>query len=518
MNKKGSLLFCAFHGCPQELDFKTGWRKACHSKGKFYGTLKHNCGTLSGEVTCKYISRALAIEHKFKFVDKDSEEGKKLQKETGWHRTDFVWVPEDTTIRPIRGDVGTKRGLEHVSDINTDQETERVSKKQAIDRDTHTESDELWADQLRSAACCLLGAYDGLEAQSILNQLVHEPDAVLANSDLNTCFCSLCRTSMTVMAYNVPGATVSPDTLCCSHCRSKGMIVIEWPNIIHGFCASQRVDPATLLRGLTREALKDGFTRPAVEAEADKALAERDPVAAAVNLFDRGTYFQCNFEPDTAVESAPCQVLMSVKAARPGSQVCEAARGLTDTSRTGLLMLGKAGLGTKFHVDRTQAENVAFSVVDKPKGKSKATRHGSQPHFVLARWWFVHPHVAPKFAEFVRDSLHHADGLQDFMPKPEHWELMLAFGSMNAIDGRDVVVVLNQGPGDIVLVPPGWPHAVNNVMPCCKLAWDHYDPRHLATYAAVHRDVASPLFRGGTVGDDYMAVGPTVSQGIEQAC
>ncbi len=110
-----------------------------------------------------------------------------------------------------------------------------------------------------------------------------------------------------------------------------------------------------------------GFTRPAVEAEADKALVERDPVAAAVNLFDRGTYFQCNFEPDTAVESAPCQVLMSVKAARPGSQVCEAARGLTDTSRTGLLMLGKAGLGTKFHVDRTQAENVAFSVVDKPK-------------------------------------------------------------------------------------------------------------------------------------------------------
>lgn len=69
-----------------------------------------------------------------------------------------------------------------------------------------------------------------------------------------------------------------------------------------------------------------------------------------------------------------------------------------------------------------------------------------------------------------------------------------------------------------MLVPLGWPHAVNNVMPCCKLAWDHYDPRHLATYAAVHRDVASPLFRGGTVGDDYMAVGPTVSQGIEQAC
>ena len=78
-------------------------------------------------------------------------------------------------------------------------------------------------------------------------------------------------------------------------------------------------------------------------------------------------YFQCNFEPNTEVESVPCQTLMRVKAARPGSQICEAARGLTDTSRTGLLMLGKAGLGTNFHVDRTQAENVAFSVIHKPK-------------------------------------------------------------------------------------------------------------------------------------------------------
>ena len=117
-----------------------------------------------------------------------------------------------------------------------------------------------------------------------------------------------------------------------------------------------------------------GFTRPAVEAKADEAFVERDPVAAAVDLFDRGMYFQCNFEPDTAVESAACQVLMSVKAARPGSQICEAARGLIDTSRTGLVMLGKAGLGTKFHVDRTQADNLALSVIDKV---------GCDPYIVL---------------------------------------------------------------------------------------------------------------------------------------
>ena len=78
MNQKGSLLFCAFNGCPQELDFKKGWRKACHSKGKFYGALKHNCGTPNGEVSCGYVSKDLATEHKFRIVDKDSVEGKKL--------------------------------------------------------------------------------------------------------------------------------------------------------------------------------------------------------------------------------------------------------------------------------------------------------------------------------------------------------------------------------------------------------------------------------------------------------
>ena len=46
-----------------------------------------------------------------------------------------------------------------------------------------------------------------------------------------------------------------------------------------------------------------GFTRPAIEA--DEALAERDSVAAAVDLVDRGMYFQCNFAPNTEVESVP---------------------------------------------------------------------------------------------------------------------------------------------------------------------------------------------------------------------
>ena len=229
MNKKGSLLFCSFNDCPQQLEFKTGWRKACHSKGKFYGALKHKCGITTGEVSCKHISRALAIEHKFKFVDKDSEEGKKLQKRlAGIEQTLYGF---QKIQRSGRSDATSALNVV-LNMCLTSTQTKRQSVcqrsrcypacrafvshslyagclanshcgTQAIDREAHTERDELWANQLRSAACCLLGAHDGLEGQSILNQLVHEPAAVLANSDLNTCFCSLCRTSMTVMAYNV---------------------------------------------------------------------------------------------------------------------------------------------------------------------------------------------------------------------------------------------------------------------------------------------------------------------------
>ena len=35
------------------------------------------------------------------------------------------------------------------------------------------------------------------------------------------------------------------------------------------------------------------------------------------------------------------------------------------------------------------------------QGKAKGQKDESQGHFVLARWWFVHPDVAPRFAEFV---------------------------------------------------------------------------------------------------------------------
>ena len=143
---------------------------------------------------------------------------------------------------------------------------------------------------------------------------------------------------------------------------------------------------------------------------------------------------------------------------------------------------------------------------DKPKPKL-------QP-LVLAVWWFVHPYVAAEFGEYIKEVFGHAAGIVGFKPQPQHYSNMYAFGDAHTIAGRASVLCLHQGPGDIVRVTPGWPHAVLNMLPCFKLAWDYLEMSHMATYLAVHRDIASPLFRGDETSQDYMAVAPVLSNMI----
>ncbi|DBA88603.1 TPA: hypothetical protein ACH3X1_004250 [Trebouxia sp. C0004] len=154
---------------------------------------------------------------------------------------------------------------------------------------------------------------------------------------------------------------------------------------------------------------------------------------------------------------------MQVKALRPGNEVCEEAHNLLDPMRTSLLLLGKAKLGPGFHVDRTQAENIAFSVATKPQGKAKLSKASSHQLSILARWWFVHPYMTTTFNQFVTNDFGRPEGIAGFRPSVEHFDAMYAFGDRHMVDGRSSVLAVLQGPGDIVQVPPGWPHAVTNL-------------------------------------------------------
>jgi hypothetical protein len=137
---------------------------------------------------------------------------------------------------------------------------------------------------------------------------------------------------------------------------------------------------------------------------------------------------------------------------------------------------------------------------------------------VLATWWFVHPHVAAKFDEYLRHTLGYVEGLAGFRPEPRYFSAMYAFGDKHKFDGRSSVLSIHQGPGDVVQVPPGWPHAVTNLSSCCKLAWDYIDMKQLSNYIKAQRDVSSPLFKGEGIANDYMAVAPVLSAAIVKAC
>ncbi|KAL0019806.1 hypothetical protein WJX77_006480 [Trebouxia sp. C0004] len=73
-------------------------------------------------------------------------------------------------------------------------------------------------------------------------------------------------------------------------------------------------------------------------------------------------------------------------------------------------MFGRDGLGTGLHVDRSQAENVAF------------------PMLFAQVWWFVHPYVAAEFGEYVKEVFGHAAGIVGFNPRLQHYSNMIGKG------------------------------------------------------------------------------------------
>lgn len=92
---------------------------------------------------------------------------------------------------------------------------------------------------------------------------------------------------------------------------------------------------------------------------------------------------------------------------------------------------------------------------------------------VCAVWHLFGPTAATKLADYKRERrLHylHQNDLYRFV---------------NQTGCR--VIVLEQKPGDLVIVPPAWAHQVLSIRPCLKLAWDRLTaPQELPASSAVH--------------------------------
>jgi hypothetical protein len=66
----------------------------------------------------------------------------------------------------------------------------------------------------------------------------------------------------------------------------------------------------------------------------------------------------------------------------------------------------------------------------------------------------------------------------------------------NDAKGYANVQILEQKPGDMVAIPPGWYHWVLNLHPNIKVAWDPTDTSLLHQYILVWRDIVC-----GTIGE-----------------
>jgi hypothetical protein len=196
-----------------------------------------------------------------------------------------------------------------------------------------------------------------------------------------------------------------------------------------------------------------------------------------------------------------------------------AARGINDIGLSTLVILGGVGTGTGFHLDWTQAYNIAFSV-------GTAVTAGS----VLAVWTFINPLLVGEADNWVKQNImvippppkKKARGEQQqqqsrwplgFAGSPDRVHLkggeldrFLAYIQQLGSDLRidNPVVQLQQKAGQLVYVPPGWVHQVVNLSPNVKVAWDYYIADNFHKYAQLQHRIACKFFRGG-MAQDYMS-------------
>lgn len=213
---------------------------------------------------------------------------------------------------------------------------------------------------------------------------------------------------------------------------------------------------------------------------------------------------------------------LAIRKAFP-SGLLAVARGVNDIGISTLIILGGIGTGTGFHLDWTQAYNIAFSV-----GAAVAADK-------LSVWTFINPLLIGEADEWVKQNVlvepqpppkkKARGGRQQQSQQKSRWPLGFASSSEDRVHlkGDDLdrfvtymqqlgaskgianpVMQLEQKVGQLVYVPAGWAHQVVNFSPNVKVAWDYYEAGNFHKYAQLQHRIASKFFKEG-MAKDYMS-------------
>lgn len=195
-----------------------------------------------------------------------------------------------------------------------------------------------------------------------------------------------------------------------------------------------------------------------------------------------------------------------------------AARGVNDIGISTLIILGGIGTCTGFHLDWTQAYNIAISV-----GTAVAA------NTVLSVWTFINPLLIDEADEWVKQNLLVTQSPPKKKARGHQQQSRWPLGFVSSSDDRvhlkgddlarfvaymqqlgtdkgiaNPVVQLQQKTGQLVYVPAGWAHQVVNFSPSVKVAWDYYDAGNFHKYAQLQHRIASKFFKQG-MAKDYMS-------------
>ena len=132
----------------------------------------------------------------------------------------------------------------------------------------------------------------------------------------------------------------------------------------------------------------------------------------------------------------------------------------------------------------------------------------------LAKWVFINPHCIVKANEYVKKefkqcpkgfdkcTLGGSDTNNTFLTQADVAKLSVFLGK-DPDTGCAYVQTVHQHHGQMVHVPTGWLHQVENLQDCAKIAWDMMVPERMALYMLTWQHILSGITRSNAA--DYMA-------------
>lgn len=123
---------------------------------------------------------------------------------------------------------------------------------------------------------------------------------------------------------------------------------------------------------------------------------------------------------------------------------------------------------------------------------------------MCAEWTFFHPRILGRVFDWMdsKGLYTEATTVAVFLNEQQLAQLRRYLGARDAAG----IVTVEQMPGMIVAVLPGWAHQVKTVEPCLKIVWDYFRSfEELPKYATVYRKYLSQFTRNINA-PDYMNV------------